>query len=1538
MEGEYDGKDIEQMWREALVEFHKLSGHDPKKFTELSVDDVLGKINQRKELDDKKAAKYGKAKDVLDKTLTCIQTLGGLAAQGASMVFGPSDLCFNAVSYLITAAQNYSKIFSGIAELFERISAFLERFEVYVRSKSLGVELDIHLRKIIHELLQSFMRICALSIKISRENKFFLALEVFSFGSDKGIQAELDTLEALVKRETGMGVALTLESAKITEGNVTTGFAETKGSLQTLDSKVDGVTGQLGRVSNILERREHTDRMNETDGASKRNSEKIKNALKIEREVWRNDQEEFMRIRVPTTGEWLLTDPQFTAWIGGKGDVSPILALEAKQGYGKSFLCSIVVRHLFQLHPPGHPDSRTSVAYYFFQKENKDEKSVNKALRAIVWQLTDNDVVYRKSAAAACNKPEEFGNSLELWKQLVFQFSTKTEATFFIVLDGIDEAEMDTGHPLIEIIRDISLIAREKRPLSIRLLLTGRPRAFVDMRNDPKITLSYITLGTRNEGDIVKYIDARMDHMEILKRSNQPDIQELRSSIRVKLTDGVGGDFFKLNFMLTEISKKRRRKEIEEALEHAGEDRLDTIAREIDRLNKTLGEEDIQELNDLLGFVITSIGAPTLEILEAVLFVKNGEDSLVPLREQIEDKYSAFLEIASDGTVSITSDAIIDFFRNESLASKDLAPGRPGATLHDTEVAIIRRFLRNVCDDELFNKFGFEEFFKLKLGKKAAHINVDLDRAKVDILIYCLDAIVGEPSYKTDCLVDYAFKFLADHLDEVDLALTAPEPKSYIGSRLIKLFFEEEYINLWWSLGRMWMDEMWAYEDENASITMKWFKDSAVVKGLSEAERKWVNGLTSNSKPDDDLLRPTAKIMAERWLRYLNWGLSKPVIWLLGYVNKIKSRFDGSERMPWTEYPTEEQILELERWAESELNITEKDRYWTLQMAFTFVDFHLGEKAIDLSLVACGQEPDRWEPQFCLARAYGQIGEHKKALEVLATVIEAFREDEELLEDRRDFFCREVLHSQGLWSSLINDFDASMAAFTEIYNHQPDNYWSVFNMISTLYKQEKYADIMGLLKGMQHETNPQGLSRLVAMGYEHARDDTYHLNIIDAGKHSNQWGTLKELYQLSIEAAKDGSGMRTLLLIRRWYGVALYKFPESENDVKEALAIWEENVGLTPTPKETPADAADGASADYLASVYLGKAKEEGFDGPVTEHYLTQLQHICELWPEQSHLNFGRHILGRFYSLMGKRYEAFESVKWFVKFGLDLLSDEDVANDSDGYYILASSLNFIDDLNSLAAWSLFCPLVEEVEGQGQQETIRGQEGEGHILEQDATDGAKPHSDIEEKAASDGQLNGVAGDTVSDREEGGCEETDTTEPQCSGEASGALADDENDIKLSASDKEARSRSPSPAPSLIPRAGTLNIECGGDRHCDRIWAFADDIYVCKDCVRLCICKDCWDKLQAGTLRPNCSWSSIVCDKSHEFLHVPKWNAEEARKIPKGHVKVGEEVIAVTDWLNKLRKEYRLTVEEGGEGEELIDIAEDDALGHFASGQII
>src|SRR5947207_15919104 len=84
---------------------------------------------------------------------------------------------------------------------------------------------------------------------------------------------------------------------------------------------------------------------------------------------------------------------------------NPILALEAKEGFGKSFLFSTVVRYLNNRFPAGQLEPRVSVCYYFLQKKDKAE-NVNKALKALVWQLTESDIAYRKSVAGACDKSE----------------------------------------------------------------------------------------------------------------------------------------------------------------------------------------------------------------------------------------------------------------------------------------------------------------------------------------------------------------------------------------------------------------------------------------------------------------------------------------------------------------------------------------------------------------------------------------------------------------------------------------------------------------------------------------------------------------------------------------------------------------------------------------------------------------------------------------------------------------------------------------------------------------------------------------------------------------------------------------------------------------------------------------------------------------------------------------------------------------------------------------------------------------------------
>jgi fungal STAND N-terminal Goodbye domain len=99
----------------------------------------------------------------------------------------------NAVSYLIETGTRYKHIFSSLENLFTRISAFLERFQIYYRM----TDVDIALRKIINDSLICFVSICELSTKVLRSNKVALYLNVFLFSHDEGVASKLNEYVSL---------------------------------------------------------------------------------------------------------------------------------------------------------------------------------------------------------------------------------------------------------------------------------------------------------------------------------------------------------------------------------------------------------------------------------------------------------------------------------------------------------------------------------------------------------------------------------------------------------------------------------------------------------------------------------------------------------------------------------------------------------------------------------------------------------------------------------------------------------------------------------------------------------------------------------------------------------------------------------------------------------------------------------------------------------------------------------------------------------------------------------------------------------------------------------------------------------------------------------------------------------------------------------------------------------------------------------------------------------------------------------------------
>lgn len=81
-----DDYNIQEAWDKACGAFAQITKVDLTTPPKLTVDEILDQIRTKQDENDEKNNKFKVAKDVIGKTLKFITVLGGIAAQGASMV------------------------------------------------------------------------------------------------------------------------------------------------------------------------------------------------------------------------------------------------------------------------------------------------------------------------------------------------------------------------------------------------------------------------------------------------------------------------------------------------------------------------------------------------------------------------------------------------------------------------------------------------------------------------------------------------------------------------------------------------------------------------------------------------------------------------------------------------------------------------------------------------------------------------------------------------------------------------------------------------------------------------------------------------------------------------------------------------------------------------------------------------------------------------------------------------------------------------------------------------------------------------------------------------------------------------------------------------------------------------------------------------------------------------------------------------------------------------------------------------------------
>lgn len=514
-------------------------------------------------------------------------------------------------------------------------------------------------------------------------------------------------------------------------------------------------------------------------------------------------------------------------------------------------------------------------------------------------------------------------------------------------------------------------------------------------------------------------------------------------------------------------------------------------------------------------------------------------------------------------------------------------------------------------------------------------------------------------------------------------------------------------------------------------------------------------------------------------------------------------------------------IHEVAEWGRQVLGLDSLGYEETRNVAITLREFWKLDDAIETFKRASSLQEDSWVARWGLARAYNLQGKYALAVETLEAV-KASMESEELKPGNPDNSLHKLNQDLAWWHKEAGNVDKALDLYESILQEHPDDYDSVFGMTLVLHDKGGYTQLVELLERLKRSKDEvTGLDRRTRIFHEYYWSDDYHGTIAAAGKMLNDSGitTLKDSYRTAVDAAEERlqlykdqgnreeeKGAKEIMAMLMHHCAKFFYDNYTCAEEKEMpLSMWVRIIQLDETEMSWFLGRAKLYATRNLSSLYFEKALQAGQGTELAAKYIDDLEHLATLksdgnLTDETKEKYPRQLLSRYYALCGQMEKAKNVIRPFVKFNIDLLSDDDPSNDWQGFGGLAAHFMFAgQDDNSLAAWSLIIPDQED------------------------------------------------------------EDTE---------------------------------------------GPIRNQCDG--RCGTIWTYANDIYICRECEDVQFDEGCLRKLQEGTLELQ------VCSKSHEMLHVPEYDEEKVKKIGKGNVMVGQEVMAVEDWIQKIKQDWGFSTE--------------------------
>ena len=878
-------RSLKQLWDAADASFFKETGYHLENAAPLHKEGVLQKWAARyREEKTETQKKLGKLTPILQNIVNGIEVVGAFAASAASAVFGPAQMCFNAITFVLDAPAKIKNVYDCLAALFAEVGDFLVKFRVLERIDAKG-QLDAELVDNANRLLVAFTRICGIATRLLKKDRAVLtALAAVFLTNDGGVSAALAEFKDLAVTQAQVVGTISLEHVLENESlsrQILAGQHEMAVYFRTLASKEND---------------------EKTRTVIKQRIGDIERKLFLKAELDKLSQPQQLFEPLPGTLEALASTPEYIAWSNVETAGQSVLYLSGEVGTGKSCLVASLRDFLDAKRGKMLKQGPSLyVAYHNFTINRTTTTSKNaatQALKNMALQVARQSTRYTKGLADQLRDKDLVNetDARKVWQSLkLFDFGPPAGSILYMLFDGLQSEKMKLLLKVISAKRHT-----DSNNFKVCILFAGLPDVI------PRGNRSTLVEMEKLNKEVLRiYIEREMDDKDCFEGSDEKMMTQ-RAAFVERLLRNIKGSFYtakqKVIRMCEALNDDASGAELKTVIDQDLQLTFDEQARNsLNTLASSLTAKHLTQFKKILAW--TLYGLPSgywwqVSNLEAVLRLQQKEQTFESLAKKITKRYSPILTLWHD-MVLVTPEV-----ENYLLQTNE-----PDAVVND-ETA---RFISLTINIQNATKVEVQKFL-LDLNSQLAQDSTIFERrpavandgliqiskvdSLIDIVLHCLKALNEELLKGTEPVLAYAIQFLPQNLHAL-LQVKDKIPRDQhirIREDLIAFLSDPYYIGTGPQFQAFdWVDltKWWFADKETSRSIVEWLEVEEYLPLLQPQRRRWVKHAATRNDGRADYLQELALALATRWhaacTDHKVDGFQKYCNWLADYLNHVSA-------------------------------------------------------------------------------------------------------------------------------------------------------------------------------------------------------------------------------------------------------------------------------------------------------------------------------------------------------------------------------------------------------------------------------------------------------------------------------------------------------------------------------------------------------------------------------------------------------------------------------------------------------------------------